>query len=59
MIELDSHSTKSPSTSVGIRAVGVHREIVGLAVAAERHAGVDALIGEIELGAGTTALSAR
>src|SRR6202022_2093666 len=27
---------------------GIHREIIGLAVAAERHAGVDALIGGIE-----------
>ncbi len=48
-MELDSQSTKSPSTSVGHAPVGIHREIVGLAVLAERHAGIDALIGEIEL----------
>ena len=28
--------------------VGIHREVVGLVIAAERHAGVDALVGEVE-----------
>lgn len=49
MIELDSPQYEIAFDQRRHPPVGVHREIVGLAVAAELHAGIDPLIGEVEL----------